>query len=137
MNIQRPVYSTAATPLQERDGLSARVDRVAFAPASMLRRPALSFHVHGDGVQRVRGRGDDQGPQVGHQGHRLRALPRHGGGRTGGTISRGSNRANVFRFESYHVVASDSMAEGALLACDDAGQRVLVRLAPFVMRVPV
>ena len=40
-----------------------------------------------------------------------------------------------FRYDSFHVVAADSVAEGALLACDDAGQPLLVRFAPFVMRV--
>ena len=40
-----------------------------------------------------------------------------------------------FRYDSYHVVAADSVAEGALLACDDAGRPLLVRLPPFVMRV--
>ena len=40
-----------------------------------------------------------------------------------------------FSYESYHVVASDSMAEGAFLACDDTGQAVLVRVPTFLMKV--
>ncbi len=40
-----------------------------------------------------------------------------------------------FSYESYHVVASDSVAEGAFLACDDAGRALVVRLPAFLMKV--
>ena len=40
-----------------------------------------------------------------------------------------------FSYESYHVVASDSMAEGAFLACDDAGRALVVRIPAFLMKV--
>ena len=39
----------------------------------------------------------------------------------------------LFRCESYHVVAADSVAEGALLACDEQGARLLVRVPAFAM----
>ena len=42
-----------------------------------------------------------------------------------------------FSYESYHVVASDSMAEGAFLACDDAGSALIVRIPAFLMKVTV
>ena len=42
-----------------------------------------------------------------------------------------------FSYESYHVVASDSVAEGSYLACDDAGRALVVRMPPFLMKVKV
>ena len=42
-----------------------------------------------------------------------------------------------FSYESYHVVASDSVAEGSYLACDDAGRALVVRMPPFLMKVNV
>ena len=40
-----------------------------------------------------------------------------------------------FSYESYHVVAADSMAEGAFLACDDTGRTLVVRIPAFLMKV--
>ena len=40
-----------------------------------------------------------------------------------------------FSYESYHVVAADSVAEGAFLACDDAGGALVVRVPAFLMKV--
>ena len=40
-----------------------------------------------------------------------------------------------FSYESYHVVASDSVAEGAFLACDDTGHVLVVRVPTFLMKV--
>lgn len=42
----------------------------------------------------------------------------------------------TFRFNNYHVVAADSVAEGSFLVCDDAGQPQLVRVPAFTMQVP-
>ena len=42
----------------------------------------------------------------------------------------------TFRFNSYHVVAGDSIAQGSFLACDDSGRPHLVRVPPFTMTVP-
>ena len=42
-----------------------------------------------------------------------------------------------FSYESYHVVAADSVAEGSYLACDDAGRALVVRMPPFLMKVHV
>ncbi len=137
MNSQRPVYSTAATPLQEREGVSARVDNVAFAPG--LDAPAdrpfpftytVTVANQSAGAVTIKGRkwvlknlADGRSHVVEVDGVAGR-FPRLEPG-------------ECFRYESFHVVAADSLAEGALLACDDAGQPLLVRFAPFVLRVKV
>jgi ApaG protein len=41
-----------------------------------------------------------------------------------------------FHYQSYHLIASDSMAEGAYLGQVDNGERVFVRIPPFKMEVP-
>ena len=137
MKSQRPVYSTVATPLQEREGLCARVDHVALAPAvdAPADRPfAFTYTVtvsnRSNGPVTIKGRkwvikdlarGHCHVMEVdGVAGRFPRLEP-----------------GECFRFDSFHVVASDSVAEGALLACDDTGRALLVRLAPFVMRVKV
>ena len=43
---------------------------------------------------------------------------------------------HTFRFNSYHVVAADSVAQGSFLACDESGRPHLVRVPPFTMTVP-
>ncbi len=137
MNSQRPVYSTAATPLQERDGLSARVDGVTFAPG--LDAPAdrpfpftytVTVSNRSVGAVTIRGRKWVIKDIVSGCCHVIEVDG------LAGRFPR-LEPGECFHFDSFHVVASDSLAEGALLACDDAGQPVLVRLAPFVMRVKV
>ena len=135
MNSQRRVYSTAATPLQERDGLSARVDNIVPAPTldAPADRPfAFTYKVtvsnRSNGAVTIKGRkwvikdlalGRCHVVEVdGVAGRFPRLEP-----------------GECFHYESFHVIASDSLAEGALLACDDAGHPLLVRLAPFVMRI--
>ena len=41
-----------------------------------------------------------------------------------------------FSYNSYHVIAMDSMAEGAFFGTTDDGERVFTRIPPFEMRVP-
>ena len=41
-----------------------------------------------------------------------------------------------FSYNSYHVIATDSMAEGAFFGTTDDGERVFTRIPPFEMRVP-
>jgi len=41
-----------------------------------------------------------------------------------------------FHYSSYHLVGSDSRAEGAYLAVSDAGEAVLARIPPFRMEIP-
>ena len=137
MNSQRRVYSTAATPLQEREGLFARVDNVAYAPTldAPADRPfAFSYTVtvsnRSAGAVTIKGR-KWVIKEVAHG--RCHVMEVDG---VAGRFPR-LEPGECFGYESFHVVASDSLAEGALLACDDAGQAFLVRLAPFVMRVKV
>lgn len=135
MKAQPPVYFTAPTPLQEREGLWARVDRVSFAPdfdAPPDRPHPFLYTVtvlneSGQAVtikarkwvikDLVAGRchvveGD------GVAGRSPRLLP-----------------GEMFSYDSYHVVAADSTAEGSFLACDDSGQPLLVRVPAFSMYV--
>lgn len=41
-----------------------------------------------------------------------------------------------FHYNSYHLVDSDSVAEGAYIGHDEQGARVLTRIPRFVMEVP-
>lgn len=41
-----------------------------------------------------------------------------------------------FSYHSYHVIASDSVAEGAFFATNEAGERVATRIPRFEMKVP-
>ena len=41
-----------------------------------------------------------------------------------------------FSYNSYHVIASDSIAEGAFFGTTDEGEPVFTRIPPFQMRVP-
>ena len=137
MNGERPVYSTAATPLQEREGLSARVDNVAFAPGvdAPADRPfpftyTVTVSNRSCGPVTIRGR---KWVIKDIATARCHVMEVDG---VAGRFPR-LEPGECFRFESFHVIAADSLAEGALLACDDAGRPLLVRLAPFVMRVAV
>jgi len=137
MKSQRPVYSTAATPLQERVGISARVDNVAFAPGvdAPADRPfaftyAVTVSNQSAEPVTIKGRKWVIKDLVSGRSHVVEVDG------IAGRFPR-LEPGECFRYDSFHVVASDSLAEGALLACDDAGQPLLVRFAPFVMRVQV
>jgi len=41
-----------------------------------------------------------------------------------------------FSYHSYHVIASDSVAEGAFFAISQAGEAVVTRIPRFEMKVP-
>jgi ApaG protein len=41
-----------------------------------------------------------------------------------------------FHYQSYHLIASDSVAEGAYLGQVEDGERVFTRIPPFKMEVP-
>jgi len=41
-----------------------------------------------------------------------------------------------FSYHSYHVIASDSVAEGAFFAVNENGERVATRIPRFEMKVP-
>ena len=42
-----------------------------------------------------------------------------------------------FSYNSYHVIGSDSVAEGAFIAMTDEGEPVVTRIPSFEMKVPV
>lgn len=42
----------------------------------------------------------------------------------------------LFSYNSYHVIATDSVAEGAFLGVSDSGTAVVTRIPKFEMRVP-
>ena len=135
MKIQRPVYSTAASPLQEADGIAAGVESVSFAPAldAPPDRPfaftyTLTIRNGSAAAITIKAR-----KWVIRETHSGRCHVIEGDGLTGRFPRLGPGE--VFRCESYHVVAANSVAEGALLACDEQGNRLLVRVPSFAMIV--
>ena len=135
MKAQPPVYFTGATPLQEREGLTARVDRVAFAPdfdappdrphpfvytVTVLNESAEAVTIKGrKWVIRDLATGRCHVVEGdGVAGRSPRLLP-----------------GEMFSYDSYHVVAADSTAEGSFLAYEDAGRPLLVRVPAFSMYV--
>ncbi len=135
MRIQRPVYSTAASPLQEREGIFARVDSVVFTPAldAPPDRPfafiyAVTVCNASAAAITVKARKWVIKETASGRCHVIEGdgvagrFPRVGPGES-------------YRYENYHVVAADSIAEGALLACDEAGSRLLVRVPAFTMTI--
>lgn len=42
-----------------------------------------------------------------------------------------------FSYNSYHVIATDSVAEGSFIGTNDEGEPVLTRIPRFEMRIPV
>lgn len=41
-----------------------------------------------------------------------------------------------FSYNSYHVIATDSVAEGAFFGTTESGERVFTRIPPFQMKTP-
>ena len=131
MKIQRPVYSTAAPPLQEIDGVTACVEGITFAPAldAPPDRPfaftyILTIRNGSAAAITIKAR-----KWVIKETGSGRCHVIEGDGLTGRFPRLGPGE--LFRCESYHVVAADSVAEGALLACDEQGARLLVRVPAF------
>ena len=136
MKGQLPVYSTVAKPLQERSGLRAIVNRVVFNPSldAPIDRPfafVYSITIHNGSSEPVTLKG------------RKWIVTEKGGSRHviegDGIVGCFPRLApgESFSYDSYHVVAGDSRAEGMFLACDDLRQPILVRVAEFAMRVPL
>ena len=135
MKIQRPVYSTAVSPLQEANGVTASVDTVAFAPTldAPPDRPfaftyTLTICNRSAGAITIKARKWVIKEVVSGRCHVI-----EGDGLTG-RFPR-LEPGEVFRCESYHVVAADSVAEGALLACDENGSRLAVRVRAFALAI--
>ena len=133
MNILTPVYFTAA-PLQERVGVEASLDRVAYAPnlEAPPERPfafAYAITVRNDSASAVTLKGrkwvvtDADGCRHVTEGDGIAGrFPRLAPGQ-------------IFSFQGFHCVPGDSRAEGSILACDESGCPVLVRIPPLVLSV--
>ena len=121
--------------IRELDGLRATIDRVLFMPD--LEAPAdrpypfvYFITIHNDSAETVTIRGrkwvvtdaDDQRVVVEGDGV-VGKFPR---------LETGDH----FSYNSYHVIASDSVAEGAFFGTTEDGSRVFTRIPPFEMRVP-
>lgn len=135
MNVQLPVYFTAGAPLQECAGLCAQVDGVAFQAGidAPLDRPyPFSYTVT------VRN-GTSQALTI--RGRKWVIADAHGHTQViegDGVVGRFPRLlpGELFRYSSYHVISVDSTAEGALLATDDAGRKVIVRIPRFCLSIP-
>lgn len=135
MNVQLPVYFTAGSPLQERAGVCAQVDGVCHQPEidAPVDRPypfayTVTVRNGSPGALTIRGRKWVVADRLGH-------LHVTEGDGVGGRFPR-LGPGEVFQYSSYHVVAADSTAEGALLATDDAGRPVVVRIPRFGLSIP-
>ncbi len=137
MNSSREeVNLRTAQPLSENAGITARVEGVAFAPAldAPPDRPfAFSYLVvlcnhspHSFTIKARKWVVKDLGTGRCHVVE---------GDGVGGRTPR-LEPGQTFRFQNYHVVAADSVAEGSFLVCDDAGQPQYVRIPAFTMTVP-
>jgi ApaG protein len=135
MNTHAPVYFTPVRALQERAGLRASIDQVAFEPSLDAPEDRPFPFVYAVRIY------NDSGAAVTLKARKwvitdLTSGCRHvieGDGVAGcfPRISPGES----FGYESYHVVAGNSYVEGAYLACDDAGVAMSVRIPPFAVRV--
>ena len=134
---QQRAYCPAAKPLQEGAGLSARMDRVDFAPAlpAPPDRPfpfayAITIRNQSPRAFTIKGR-----KWIVKDLARGTCHVTEGDGVVGRCPRLEPGQS--FSYESYHVIASDSVAEGTFLACDDAGCAVVVRAPAFLMKVSV
>lgn len=135
MNVQLPVYFTAGAPLQECAGLCAQVEGVACQPGidAPADRPypfsyTITVRNESHEALTIRGRkwviADDRGQcQVIEGDGVVGRFPRLRPG-------------ELFQYSSYHVIATDSTVDGALLATSDAGRKVIVRIPRFCLSIP-
>ncbi len=132
---QQPTSLPAAKPLRESAEVSARVDRVAFAPA--LHAPVDRPFPFGYAItvcnQSARAVTIKARKWVVKDLARGTCHVTEGDGVVG--CRPRLEPGQSFSYESYHVIASDSVAEGAFLACDDAGCLLVVRVPAFLMKV--
>jgi ApaG protein len=122
-------------PIVELFGLHATVDRVVHAPH--LDAPADRPHpyvyfitIHNDSTETVTIKGR-KWVVTDVQGHQLVV---EGDGVVGQTPRLESGEH--FSYRSYHVIGSDSFADGAFFGTTDAGVPVFTRIPRFEMRVP-
>ena len=123
------------TAIRELEGLHATIDRVVFMPHldAPEDRPypfVYFITIHNDSPEPVQIKGrkwvvtdaDDQRVVVEGDGV-VGKFPRI---ETGGHFS----------YNSYHVIATDSIAEGAFFGTTDRGEPVFTRIPSFELRVP-
>ncbi len=123
------------TTIRELEGLRATIDRVVFMPHldAPEDRPypfVYFITIHNDSPETVTIRGrkwvvtdaDDQCVVVEGDGV-VGKFPR---------LETGEH----FSYNSYHVLASDSVAEGAFFGTTEDGEPVFTRIPPFEMRAP-
>lgn len=122
-------------PLSEHAGLSARVDRVEFSPG--LPAPVDRPFPFGYAITVC-----NQSPKAVTIKARKWVVKDLARGTCHVTEGDGVvgccprlEPGESFSYESYHIVASDSVADGAFLVCDDAGSVLLVRVPTFLMKV--
>jgi ApaG protein len=122
-------------PIAELPGLRATVDRVAYMPH--LEAPAdkpfpfvyfITIHNDSEETVTIKGRKwvvcDEGGGTVVVEGDGVVGkFPR---------LTTGES----FSYNSYHVIGSDSVAEGAFIGLTEDGQPVLVRIPRFEMKTP-
>lgn len=123
------------TAIRELEGLRATIDRVVFMPHldAPEDRPypfVYFITIHNDSPEPVQIKGrkwvvtdsDDQRIVVEGDGV-VGKFPR---------IETGEH----FSYNSYHVIATDSVAEGAFFGTTDRGEPVFTRIPTFELRVP-
>ncbi|MDR2463942.1 MAG: ApaG domain [Verrucomicrobiales bacterium] len=120
---------------QELAGLSARLDRVEFVPradnpADRPHRFVYYITIHNNSLRVVTVSGR-KWLVVDAQGRRLMVE----GDGVVGQFPR-LTPGDSFQYNSYHLIASDSTAEGAYLAKDEDGQDILIRIPQFKMEIP-
>lgn len=124
-----------AAAIEELEGLRATVDRVAYMP--QLEAPAdkpfpfvyfITIHNDSDETVTIKGRKwvvrDATGGVIVVEGDGVVGkFPR---------LTTGDS----FSYNSYHVIGSDSVAEGAFIGMTDTGRAVLTRIPRFEMKAP-
>ncbi len=123
------------TAIRELEGLRATIDRVVFMPDldAPDDRPfpfVYFITIHNDSPETVQIKGrkwivtDAEDQRIVVEGDGVVGKFPH--------LETGEH----FSYNSYHVIASDSVAEGAFFGMTDAGERVFTRIPSFEMRVP-
>ncbi len=124
-----------STAIRELEGLRVTIDRVVFMPQldAPEERPypfVYFISIHNDSPQAVQIKGrkwvvtDAEDQRIVVEGDGVVGQFPH--------IQTGEH----FSYNSYHVIASDSIAEGAFLGTTDTGEAVFTRIPAFEMRVP-
>ncbi|MEO7318471.1 MAG: ApaG domain [Chthoniobacteraceae bacterium] len=123
------------TEIRELEGLRATIDRVVFMPHldAPEERPypfVYFITIHNDSAEPVQIRGrkwvvtDAEDQRVVVEGDGVVGKFPH--------LMTGEH----FSYNSYHVIATDSIAEGAFFGTTDGGKPVFTRIPTFEMRVP-